>query len=776
MSSEKRLFLCLVLTMASVYGMNLVMVRTGLIVPPKPKPAPAVAGADPAAGREAKAREKGRGKADDAGRPAIVVAKGELPADPFTPESPAVDPAAAAAVKAGPKLADPSELVLGAGKDAGADSPYHLRLQFNQRGAVVDSAASTRFEAELDPASKERKRGRLELIARSPRSDAPGSLAIILTAATRAAVRPPVADAEADPEADAEASPSRLEAPLDRRIWEVVRAGDAPAVRPLARVDPATKAKVEGQEIAFRASPKEMPGLVVTKVFRIWQGQDGFEVDLKFASPSAENRFAYRLYGPHGIPVEGESYTSTFRDAFFGQVNGTATPITTQPSHDVVKYQFDQTQRFVTLPLKFAGVEDQYFATLVEPWPIPRSPDDRREVDAGAIVIKEDKVAPQKSDIGVEIISKPILAGPNLGEAVHSYRVFAGPKTATALAPYEAEELASYRKTWLTIPGASWMAKNLISPLLDRIYGLTEAVSRAFGGTKGNYGVAIILLTMTVRLIMFPIGRKQAMMAKKMQDLQPVLAEVKEKYKDDKEALTRETMAVWKRNNVNPAAGCLPALIQLPIFTGLWQTLNNSVALRHSTFLYINDLAAPDFLFRFPGGFEVPFLGQYFNLLPILVVSLMLVQTRLFAPPPTTPEAEMNQKMMKYMMVVMAVMFYKVPSGLGLYFITGSLWQIGERLLLPKMVGATAKVPDEEDPFGDKGRGPGGSGGGGDGKGNGPGGNGVKGWLGKRLEKLLEDAAKDKTIRNDDRGFGRGGDDRVRDRPRSRSKPPGKRR
>ena len=77
---------------------------------------------------------------------------------------------------------------------------------------------------------------------------------------------------------------------------------------------------------------------------------------------------------------------------------------------------------------------------------------------------------------------------------------------------------------------------------------------------------------MTVRLIMFPLGRKQAMMAKKMQDLQPVLAEVKEKYKDDKEALTRETMAVWKRHKVNPAAGCVPALIQMPIFVGLWQT------------------------------------------------------------------------------------------------------------------------------------------------------------------------------------------------------------
>ena len=448
-----------------------------------------------------------------------------------------------------------------------------------------------------------------------------------------------------------------------------------------------------------------------------------------------------------------------------------------------MKYQFDPTQRLTTLPAEVCRgrgpVLRHLRRALADPQAPPGRPS-RRSTPAPSSSEEGRGESPQKSDIGVEIVSKPILVGPNLGEVVHSYRVFAGPKTAAALAPYGAEDLASYRKTWLIIPGAGWMAKNLISPLLDRIYGLTEVVSRAFGGTEGNYGVAIILLTMTVRLIMFPIGRKQAMMAKKMQDLQPVLAEVKEKYKDDKEALTRETMAVWKRNNVNPAAGCLPALIQLPIFTGLWQTLNNSVALRHSSFLYIRDLAAPDFLFQFP-GFELPFLGKYFNLLPILVVSLMLVQTRLFAPPPTTPEAEMNQKMMKYMMVFMAVMFYKVPSGLGLYFITGSLWQIGERLLLPKVI-AKPVATDEEDPFGDKGRSTGGGGNGRGNGGNGPAAGKAQGWLGKRLEKLLEEAAKDKTIRNGDRGLARPGDERERerdrgsDRPRPRSKPPGKRR
>src|SRR5204863_3999698 len=143
--------------------------------------------------------------------------------------------------------------------------------------------------------------------------------------------------------------------------------------------------------------------------------------------------------------------------------------------------------------------------------------------------------------------------------------------------------------------------------------------------------IDIMLLTILVRGLMFPLGRKQALAAQKMQELQPHLKELQEKCKEDKERLTKETFALYKKHGVNPLGGCLPALIQLPIFVGLWQALNNSVHLRHASFLYIRDLAAPDMLFRFPS--ELPFVGEYFNLLPFLVVALMLVQTKLFSPP-----------------------------------------------------------------------------------------------------------------------------------------------
>jgi YidC/Oxa1 family membrane protein insertase len=283
---------------------------------------------------------------------------------------------------------------------------------------------------------------------------------------------------------------------------------------------------------------------------------------------------------------------------------------------------------------------------------------------------------------------------------------------------------------------------------------------------------------------MFPIGRKQALAAQKMQQLQPLLKELQEKYKDDKERQTKEQFALYKKHGVNPVAGCLPALIQLPIFVGLWQALNTSFPLRHATFLWIRDLSAPDMLFRFP--FEIPFLGSWFNVLPFVVVTLMLVQTKLFAPPATTPEAEMQQKTMKYMMIFMGVMFYKVPSGLGLYFITSSLWAICERLLLPKVTHspplADAGVP-AGGPGGDKGSGPAGvlgwfmGDGGRGGQKAGLEGNGaqvkVPGRITQFFERVLEEARKDPTYRKiADERDGKGDEkDRDRDRDRPRPKP-----
>ncbi len=474
---------------------------------------------------------------------------------------------------------------------------------------------------------------------------------------------------------------------LDSELWDVVRdPKDGRVVRAVERTDPVTSQVQAGQEVVFRI--KAPVGVIVTKTYRLFPNDDGFEVELKLESPDAERSLVYNLLGPHGMPIEGIWYTNTFRDLFFGQLtSGGEIDIKTHSAYDVASATASPIDN-TALPLRFAGVENQYFADLIEPYPPPTSQEERWESKAIAEAFgaprKGDSEALQRADVGVRISSKPLSVGPNQ-PVVHTYRVFTGPKTTQALSPYGAQKLASYRKPY-SIPGASYIARVIITPILGFTYQVTERVSRFFGGTRGNYGIAIILLTVLVRALMFPLGRKAALSAQKMQSLQPLLKELQEKFKDDKEKQTRETFALYKRHGVNPVGGCLPALIQLPIFVGLWQALNTSFPLRHEKFLWIRDLAAPDMLFHLPFELSLawlpwPFtsvnLGSWINVLPFLVVGLMLIQTKLFSPPATTPDMEMQQKSMRIVMVLMAFMFYKVPSGLGIYFITSSLWAIG---------------------------------------------------------------------------------------------------
>ena len=714
MSSQKRLVLFLLLSVALMTGTQALMDALGLTPPRPPANAPAVADAPNPVGPAAV----------DPTRPAITAAA-PGPAKPATSKKPE------------PLLAKSSELTLGA-SDKSDTNAYHLAVRFDQLGAGVREVVSSRFDGETIDGVPDRKT-RLRLIADDPISHAPASFSMTVLPGGRR-----------------NAGPEASELALDLIRWEVVRATpEGPATHAVTRTPTETNKQAEGQEIAFRTT-LENPNVTVTKRFRLWKGEDGFEMDLTFDGADKDTIIAYRLFGPHGVPIEGEWYTSTFRDIFFGQIKGATTEIVTKTAADVAKAKATpDSLSYQTLPIKFAGVENQYFAVFFAPDPVPTR-DTRWDADARAFLASENIKAPQKSDVGVEITSIPITVGPNR-PTTHTYQIYAGPKMATTL-PAGAIELASYRKTWFSIPFAGTLAQNVIAPLLDKIYALTTQVARMFGFQNGSYGIAIILLTMTVRMIMFPLGRKQAMIAKKMQDLQPHLAVIKEKYKDDKERVTKETMALYKEHGFNPAAGCLPSLIQLPIFVGLWQALNNSVALRHSTFLYIKNLAAPDMLFTFPT--EIPFLGKYFNLLPFGVVALMLVQTKLFTPPAMTDEAKMQQKMMKYMMIFMAFMFYKVPSGLGIYFITSSTWQIGERLLLPRLAARKAARRAAED-FNDDGSSktivepirPT---------------NGAGNWLTKKLEKILAEANNERTIRNNG---GSNGNTSSRDIPPDRNRP-----
>jgi YidC/Oxa1 family membrane protein insertase len=216
-------------------------------------------------------------------------------------------------------------------------------------------------------------------------------------------------------------------------------------------------------------------------------------------------------------------------------------------------------------------------------------------------------------------------------------------------------------------------------------------------GIVPSFGFCILLLTVLVRGLMFPLSRKQALMGVKMQALAPEIKQLAAKYKDDHQALGQAQMALYRKHGVNPLGSCWVLLLQMPIFMGLYYALQESIQFRLAPFwpTWIVNLAAPDMLFRWGEGIwfisrpadygsSLVYLGPYLNLLPIVAVALMLVQQKMMTPPPADEQQEMQQKIMKWMMVVMGLFFYKMPAGLCIYFIASSLWGFAERKLLPK--------------------------------------------------------------------------------------------
>jgi YidC/Oxa1 family membrane protein insertase len=215
-----------------------------------------------------------------------------------------------------------------------------------------------------------------------------------------------------------------------------------------------------------------------------------------------------------------------------------------------------------------------------------------------------------------------------------------------------------------------------------------------------SYALAIVLLTVCVRLLMFPISRKQALGALKMQAIQPELKELAEKYKDDLQARSKAQSEVFKKHNYHPASGCLPLFIQLPIFIGLYKALQIDAGLYGTPLIspsfWCHDLSAPDMLVDWSGmwaamgwtsfntGQGMLALGPYFNLLPLLTIVLFLIQQAVMMPPPTDEQSRMQRTMMQYMMIFMGFMFFKIPSGLCLYFIVSTVWGLAERRFIPK--------------------------------------------------------------------------------------------
>ena len=198
---------------------------------------------------------------------------------------------------------------------------------------------------------------------------------------------------------------------------------------------------------------------------------------------------------------------------------------------------------------------------------------------------------------------------------------------------------------------------------------------RMIHGLVGNYGWAIILLTAAIRLAFYPVNKKQIDAMKGMQRIQPEVKKLQERHKDDREKLNAEMMELYRRHKVNPLAGCLPMLIQLPVFIGLYNVLLQSIELRHAPFFgWMLDLSQPDRL----GTLAIPFVEPAgIPVMTLLMGASMLLQQKMT---PSTADPS-QQKVMMIMPVVFTVMFVNFPAGLVLYWLSNNVLSIAQQAL-----------------------------------------------------------------------------------------------
>ena len=435
-----------------------------------------------------------------------------------------------------------------------------------------------------------------------------------------------------------------------------------------------------------------------------------------------KHEVAYRQDGPNGLPMEGSWYVSSkvsrkwftiegMRDVDY-QLSDSDVGVVTcselsekgekeKPSK--YRREIGEASQFAEHRPVFFAVDAQYFSVAMIPDRESTAPNIER-----AIALRVGDVEEQRTTLtntSFRLIGKTVTIEPGKTSETQSYVIFAGPKRQVLLDSYQLSGLIYYGLTVFRMVAVP------MTHVLDFFYSLVR-----------NYGLAIIMLTVVVRLCMFPLSRKQALNAQKMQKLQPEIKAIQQKYKKDAEGARKAQMELFSKHNYHPAQGCLPMFIQLPIFMGLYRALQVNVELRDAPLIpsswvrWCSNLAAPDMFFDWSRympaavnngiGFRgIPLigpmlgLGPYLNLLPIITVALYLVQQKVMMPPAADEQAAAQQKMMKYMMVFVGLMFYKVAAGLCIYFIATTLWSLAERRFVPKAAAAGGNGENGDEAF-----------------------------------------------------------------------------
>eukprot|EP00456_Euglypha_rotunda_P066506 TRINITY_DN572_c2_g1_i8.p1 TRINITY_DN572_c2_g1~~TRINITY_DN572_c2_g1_i8.p1 ORF type:complete len:670 (-),score=165.80 TRINITY_DN572_c2_g1_i8:1509-3518(-) len=385
---------------------------------------------------------------------------------------------------------------------------------------------------------------------------------------------------------------------------------------------------------------------------------------------------SYVLHGPTGIPLEDAENAYKYRDVRMGFLrdDGTTVDDTKLSATDVVKKEKSKSPIIWERPIKYIGVDVAYFATLLLPGGNQVS--QRTIAKSQGVTVEENRKTIAYSDISVDLTSKDLTV-PAHGSIEHEYSLYAGPKRQQLLQQVSAAALMDYGWFDTICRGMLW-------------------ILNSFHAMGLSYGLAIICLTIAVRTLLIPLSKHQAAHSAKMKELQPKIQarqkELEARHGKNTEEYIKASQELVAEQSKMMLGGCLPMMLQLPIFIALYRSLSSSIDLRMEPFLWFQNLASPDALFRLP--FAVPFLGwTEFNLLPCISIGLMMLHQKLTMPPPQNEEQAAQYKMMNIMMFVMGATFYRVPAGLCLYFISTNIWSMTERWIFERKAKAAALNP-----------------------------------------------------------------------------------
>ncbi len=347
---------------------------------------------------------------------------------------------------------------------------------------------------------------------------------------------------------------------------------------------------------------------------------------------------------------DGKTYTDTpityfsTNTSYFGVIPHKATPDFHAGEGNVV----------------WAAAHNQFFALLA----MTPTNEPAQQVAAWPVELPPLKGAEQSplQPRGIEtVLIYPAQTLTNNGSVTRQITLFAGPKEfrTLSLISEQFNNRADLAMNFGTGYAGFWGIGTFFAKLL------LSGMNWLHDITGMSYGWAIVTITLLMRAIFWPLTAASMRSAKKMQALAPEIKVLKEKYKDDQQKFTQKQMELWKKNKVNPMSGCLPMLIQMPVFFGFLAMIRCAIELRGAHWLWVADLTKPDTVFMIPG------LNFPFNLLPLLMVGTMIWQAH--AQPPSPGMDASQQKMMRYMPLIFLVFLYNYSSGMALYMTVSTL-------------------------------------------------------------------------------------------------------